>query len=335
MRTRNSYFPNNSNVTIPRRRNKGRAPNIVEPELRTIVAPMAERTMEELLRAPTEGYGEAIILPEINADHFEIKTNLLQLVQAKNSQIGNMWPKGTGPTLSGNAAGASTTADASNTVDASDDVLHSGQCVSLGHWLLDSSETSCVPGNGCHLASGSWTHPERLAFRVMGVTWPVALGLIRNEPVYGDEEADIQRAVELSIKEQSKCTQGPARPVFIREPDSDRFLMYRERENRRPAMNKRTPTTTEPSGHAESPSLYEELGLTDSDTESDEEASPETLSFCEHAGPNVTTSHGGHTSTRMIWRFTVADDLKECSKITQVKGTMLNDYYNMYKEINA
>ncbi|GJX38397.1 hypothetical protein Tco_0251700 [Tanacetum coccineum] len=58
-----------------------RAPNIVEPELRTIVALMAERIMEELLRAPTEGYGEAIVLPEINADHFEIKTNLLQLVQ--------------------------------------------------------------------------------------------------------------------------------------------------------------------------------------------------------------------------------------------------------------
>ncbi|GKA03954.1 reverse transcriptase domain-containing protein [Tanacetum coccineum] len=84
MRTRNSNFPNNSPVTIPRRRNRGRAPNVVEPELRTIVevAPMAERTMEELLRAPTEGYGEAIVLPEINADHFEIKTNLLQLVQA-------------------------------------------------------------------------------------------------------------------------------------------------------------------------------------------------------------------------------------------------------------
>ncbi|GJS78436.1 reverse transcriptase domain-containing protein [Tanacetum coccineum] len=82
MRTRNSNFPNNSNITIPRRRNKGRAPNIVEPELRTIVAPMAERIMEELLRAPTEGYREAIVLPKINADHFEIKTNLLQLVQA-------------------------------------------------------------------------------------------------------------------------------------------------------------------------------------------------------------------------------------------------------------
>ncbi|GJU94731.1 reverse transcriptase domain-containing protein [Tanacetum coccineum] len=82
MRTRNSNFPNNSNVTIPGRRNKRRAPNIVEPELRTIVAPMEERTMEELLRAPTEGYEEAIVLLEINADHFEIKFFLLQLVQA-------------------------------------------------------------------------------------------------------------------------------------------------------------------------------------------------------------------------------------------------------------
>ncbi|GJS05811.1 hypothetical protein Tco_0322319 [Tanacetum coccineum] len=38
--------------------------------------------MEELPQAPTEGYGEAIVIPESNADHFKIKTNLLQLVQA-------------------------------------------------------------------------------------------------------------------------------------------------------------------------------------------------------------------------------------------------------------
>nr|GEV08370.1 reverse transcriptase domain-containing protein [Tanacetum cinerariifolium] len=85
MRTRNSYYLNNSFVTIPRRQNKKRAPNVVELELRTIVevAPMANnQKMEELLQAPTEGYGEAIVIPEINADHFEIKTNLLQLVQA-------------------------------------------------------------------------------------------------------------------------------------------------------------------------------------------------------------------------------------------------------------
>ncbi|GJZ21374.1 hypothetical protein Tco_0558413, partial [Tanacetum coccineum] len=50
-----------------------------------------------------------------------------------------------------------------------------------------------------------------------------------------------------------------------------------------------TPTTTEPSGHAESPSLYAELGLTDSETESDEEVSPEINAGTQdegQAGPN-------------------------------------------------
>ncbi|GJU71893.1 reverse transcriptase domain-containing protein [Tanacetum coccineum] len=40
------------------------------------------RTMEELLQAPTEGYGEAIVILEIHTENFKIKTNLLQLVQA-------------------------------------------------------------------------------------------------------------------------------------------------------------------------------------------------------------------------------------------------------------
>nr|GEX15200.1 reverse transcriptase domain-containing protein [Tanacetum cinerariifolium] len=43
------------------------------------------RTMNELLQAPTEGYGEVIVILKINADHFEIKTNLLQLNQASTS----------------------------------------------------------------------------------------------------------------------------------------------------------------------------------------------------------------------------------------------------------
>nr|GEY70074.1 hypothetical protein [Tanacetum cinerariifolium] len=58
-------------------------PNIVEHKIRTIeeVVLMADRTMEKLLQAPTEGYGEAIVIPKILAENFEIKTNLLQLVQ--------------------------------------------------------------------------------------------------------------------------------------------------------------------------------------------------------------------------------------------------------------
>nr|GEU93557.1 reverse transcriptase domain-containing protein [Tanacetum cinerariifolium] len=88
MRTRSKSYPSNSNATIPRRQNRKRVPNIVEPEIRTIeeVAPMADRTMEELLQAPTEGYGEAIIIPEILAENFKIKTNLLQLVQTNKFQ---------------------------------------------------------------------------------------------------------------------------------------------------------------------------------------------------------------------------------------------------------
>nr|GEV31651.1 reverse transcriptase domain-containing protein [Tanacetum cinerariifolium] len=74
MRTRNSYFPNNSSAAIPRRRNKRRTPNVVEPELHTIIEKADNRIMEELLQAPTEGYGEAIVISEINADHFEIET---------------------------------------------------------------------------------------------------------------------------------------------------------------------------------------------------------------------------------------------------------------------
>nr|GEU95997.1 reverse transcriptase domain-containing protein [Tanacetum cinerariifolium] len=67
-----------------RRSNRRCIPHIVEPEIRTIaeIVPMADRTMEELLQAPTEGYGEAIVILEILAENFEIKTNLLQLVQA-------------------------------------------------------------------------------------------------------------------------------------------------------------------------------------------------------------------------------------------------------------
>nr|GFA79179.1 reverse transcriptase domain-containing protein [Tanacetum cinerariifolium] len=84
MRTRSNLYPLNSTANIPRRSNRRRIPNIAEPEIRTIaeIIPMADRIMEELLQAPTEGYGEAIVIPKILAGNFKIKTNLLQLVQA-------------------------------------------------------------------------------------------------------------------------------------------------------------------------------------------------------------------------------------------------------------
>nr|GEU91591.1 DNA-directed DNA polymerase [Tanacetum cinerariifolium] len=91
MRTRLKSYPINSNATIPRRSNRRRVSNIVEFEIRTIeeIVPMADRTMEELLQAPTEGYGEAIVNPEILAEKFEIKTNLLQFEET----FGEAWER--------------------------------------------------------------------------------------------------------------------------------------------------------------------------------------------------------------------------------------------------
>nr|GEY67888.1 reverse transcriptase domain-containing protein [Tanacetum cinerariifolium] len=40
------------------------------------------RMMEEMLQAPTEWYGDAIVVPDILAENFEIKTGLLSLIQA-------------------------------------------------------------------------------------------------------------------------------------------------------------------------------------------------------------------------------------------------------------
>ncbi|GJX09765.1 reverse transcriptase domain-containing protein [Tanacetum coccineum] len=42
-----------------------------------------QRTMVELLRAPTEGYAEAIVVPPIPAEHFELKHSLINLVTSK------------------------------------------------------------------------------------------------------------------------------------------------------------------------------------------------------------------------------------------------------------
>ncbi|GKC65372.1 hypothetical protein Tco_1097970 [Tanacetum coccineum] len=85
MRTRSSLNLIVESSTIPKRRNRRRSKQIVEPKLRTIVetpvATMADtRTMSELLQAPTEGYGDAIVIPAILAKNFELKVGVLLLV---------------------------------------------------------------------------------------------------------------------------------------------------------------------------------------------------------------------------------------------------------------
>nr|GEU60718.1 reverse transcriptase domain-containing protein [Tanacetum cinerariifolium] len=70
MRTRHSYFPPTS--MIPRR-SKKQTTNVVKPEFRTIVEMADNRTMAQMLQAPIEGYEDAIVVPQINANNFELK----------------------------------------------------------------------------------------------------------------------------------------------------------------------------------------------------------------------------------------------------------------------
>ncbi|GJU77647.1 hypothetical protein Tco_1274717 [Tanacetum coccineum] len=55
-------------------------PNLEKPNNNPPIVTMADnRTMAQLLEAPTEGYEDAIVIPEITANNFEIKHGLLNL----------------------------------------------------------------------------------------------------------------------------------------------------------------------------------------------------------------------------------------------------------------
>ncbi|GKD93929.1 reverse transcriptase domain-containing protein [Tanacetum coccineum] len=73
----------NPTSTNPKRRNRRRSKQRDEPfalEETLVVTIADQRTMAELLRAPTEGYAEAIVVPPIPAEHFELKHSLINLV---------------------------------------------------------------------------------------------------------------------------------------------------------------------------------------------------------------------------------------------------------------
>nr|GEV20897.1 reverse transcriptase domain-containing protein [Tanacetum cinerariifolium] len=85
MRTRSSSnlpveSPHNLSTSNPKRRNRRRfkQPFIFEESPVDIMAD--QRTMAELLRAPTEGYAEAIVVLPIFAEQFELKHSLINMM---------------------------------------------------------------------------------------------------------------------------------------------------------------------------------------------------------------------------------------------------------------
>nr|GEX49386.1 ubiquitin carboxyl-terminal hydrolase 12-like isoform X2 [Tanacetum cinerariifolium] len=126
----------------------------------------------------------------------------------------------------------------------------------------------------------------------------VAEGIHEKEPRVDDEEADVQRAFEESLKSIYNAPWGPLLPVVISEQESGKYqpllevqgkgkekvndkqvardlLTLQTPKKKIPAdqfiFQRRTTTPIGSSGHDESSSLYAELGLTDSEVESDED----------------------------------------------------------------
>nr|GEX82033.1 hypothetical protein [Tanacetum cinerariifolium] len=126
----------------------------------------------------------------------------------------------------------------------------------------------------------------------------VAEGIPEKEPRVDDEEADVQKALEESLKSIYDAPRGPLPPVVIWEPDFGKYQPLPEVQGKGKEkvtdeqvsrnlltlqtpkkksladqfiFQRRTSTPTGSSGHDESSSLYAELGLTDSEVESNED----------------------------------------------------------------
>ncbi|GJX16110.1 copia protein [Tanacetum coccineum] len=154
-------------------------------------------------------------------------------------------------------------------------------------------------------------------------------GVLEKEPAHDDEEADLQRALELSLKDQGERTQGLDCFVVIREIDSGRIqpllnvqgkgkekvvdeqaahdvLTLHTPKQKSPAdqfiLQRHTPMPTEFSGHVKSPSLDAKLALTDSETKSDKEASKIHAGYQEEGqtGPNPSEQDEGQAGPNPI-----------------------------------
>ncbi|GJW40010.1 reverse transcriptase domain-containing protein [Tanacetum coccineum] len=70
----------NPTTSNPKRRNRRRSKQPFSLEESPVDTMADQRTMAELLRAPTEGYAEAIVVPPILAEHFELKHSLINMM---------------------------------------------------------------------------------------------------------------------------------------------------------------------------------------------------------------------------------------------------------------
>ncbi|GJX49216.1 hypothetical protein Tco_0276061 [Tanacetum coccineum] len=121
-------------------------------------------------------------------------------------------------------------------------------------------------------------------------------GISLTEPGFGDLEADTQKVIKESMKDAHGAhpeVEGKGNEKVDAEQAARVLLNLQTPKKKSPTekyiFQRRTSAPTEPLGHDESSSLYAELGLTKSDTKSDEEVPPVVKSGAPnegHDGPN-------------------------------------------------
>nr|GEZ78643.1 hypothetical protein [Tanacetum cinerariifolium] len=164
-------------------------------------------------------------------------------------------------------------------------------------------------------------------------------GIPEREPRFDDEEADMQRAAEESLKSVHDAHRGPLPSVVFREPDSRKFQPLLEVHGKR-KEKRRTPAPTEPSGHAESLLIYVELGLTDSHAEFDKVV-PLVVKIRaqdeDQAGPNPSaTDVSTHQNPEQIdkgFTATAYPNVQKNLKITVKEQAIQAPFWNHFRDL--
>nr|GEV76274.1 hypothetical protein [Tanacetum cinerariifolium] len=138
------------------------------------------------------------------------------------------------------------------------------------------TKTSDKPSPARKSRPGSVSKRRKPTCFLRSVDESVAEGIPEKEPRVDDEEADVHRALEESLKSIYDAPRGPLPPVVIREPESGKYQPLLETPKKKSLADRfifqrRTSTPTGSSSHDESLSLYAEIGLADSEVESDED----------------------------------------------------------------
>nr|GEV20593.1 retrovirus-related Pol polyprotein from transposon TNT 1-94 [Tanacetum cinerariifolium] len=115
-------------------------------------------------------------------------------------------------------------------------------------------------------------------------------GIPEKESRFDDKEADLQRAMEESLKSVPDAPRGPLPPMVIREPDSGKFQPLPEVQGK----GKEKVSDEQVARHDESSSIYAALGLIDSALKFDEEVPPARSDPGNDAKPQPQSSHVVH-----------------------------------------